>query len=279
MPWAWLGAVPFFAYTLLFLFIPAADVMIGAFRDDAGNWTTRNINLLRQEQFQQAYTNTLKLGFYTAVVGGIFGAMLCYFALHPAGPRALRTVVTAFAAVSSQFGGVPLAFFWISTVGTVGVVTKFLHDTFGFDLYAHGFTIFGFWGVFLAYVYFQVPLMVLVISPAIDGLKPEWREAAEGLGASGRTYWFKVGIPVLAPSMLGAMVLLFGNAVAAQATAYALTGGGYNLVTNEITNVMNGNVLSDPHAGHALALGLVLIIVVAMLVYLPLQRRAARWMK
>jgi putative spermidine/putrescine transport system permease protein len=133
--------------------------------------------------------------------------------------------------------------------------------------------------VFLAYVYFQVPLMILVISPAIDGLKPEWREAAESLGASGRTYWLKVGLPVLAPSMLGAMVLLFGNAVAAQATAYALTGGGYNLVTNEITNVMNGNVLSDPHAGHALALGLVLIIVLAMLVYLPLQRRAARWMR
>jgi putative spermidine/putrescine transport system permease protein len=279
LPWAWLGALPFFAYALFFLLVPAGDVMIGAFRDDAGNWTMHNIDLLRQQQFQHAYENTLKLGIFTALTGGIFGALLCYFALHPSGPRAVRAVVTAFAAVSSQFGGVPLAFFWISTLGTVGVVTKFLHDAFGFDVYSHGFTIFGFWGVFLAYVYFQVPLMILVISPAIDGLKPEWREAAESLGASGRTYWLRVGLPVLAPSMLGAMVLLFGNAVAAQATAYALTGGGYNLVTNEITNVMNGNVLSDPHAGHALALGLVLIIVLAMLVYLPLQRRAARWMR
>ena len=188
-------------------------------------------------------------------------------------------MVTAFAAVASQFGGVPLAFFFISSLGTLGVVTKFLDDVVGIDLYAHGFTIFGFWGILLAYVYFQVPLMLLVISPAIDGLKPEWREAAASLGATGRTYWLRVGMPVLAPSVLGAMVLLFGNAVAAQATAYALTSGGYPLVTNDITNVMNGNVLSDPHAGQALALGLVVIILVAMLIYLPLQRRAARWMK
>jgi putative spermidine/putrescine transport system permease protein len=279
LPLAWLGAVPFFGYALLFLLIPAADVMIGAFRDDSGHWTWANIDLLRQQQFVHAYENTVKLGVFTALVGGIFGGLVCYFTLHPAAPRTLRAMVTAFAAVSSQFGGVPLAFFFIATLGTIGVVTRFLSDTLGFDLYAHGFTVFGFWGIFLAYVYFQVPLMMLVIAPAIDGLRPEWREAAASLGATGRTYWLKVGLPVLAPSVLGAMVLLFGNAVAAQATAYALTGGGYPLVTNDITNVMNGNVLSDPHAGQALALGLVVIIFVAMLIYLPLARRAARWMR
>ena len=271
--------MPFFAYALLFLLIPTGDVLVGAFRDDAGGWTMHNVDMLRQHQFVLAYENTVKLGLFTALVGGIFGGLVCYFTLHPGAPKAVRPVVTAFAAVSSQFGGVPLAFFFISTVGTVGIVTKFLHDTVGFDLYAHGFTIFGFWGIFLAYIYFQIPLMMLVIAPAIDGLKPEWREAAESLGATGRTYWLRVGLPVLAPSLLGAMVLLFGNAVAAQATAYSLTGGSYPLVTNDITNVLNGNVLEDPHAGQALALGLLLIILLALLVYLALQRRASRWMK
>jgi putative spermidine/putrescine transport system permease protein len=276
---AWLGAVPFFAYAALFLLVPTGDVLVGAFRGSSGGWTLHNVDLLRQSQFVHAYENTVKLGVFTGLVGGIFGALVCYFTLHPAAPKAVRPVVTAFAAVSSQFGGVPLAFFFIATVGTVGVVTKFLHDAIGLDLYAHGFTIFGFWGIFLAYIYFQIPLMMLVIAPAIDGLKPEWREAAASLGASGRTYWFKVGIPVLAPSLLGAMLLLFGNAVAAQATAYSLTGGSYPLVTNDITNVLNGNVLEDPHAGQALALGLLLIILLALLLYLALQRRAARWMK
>jgi putative spermidine/putrescine transport system permease protein len=279
LPLAWLGALPFFAYALLFLLIPAADVMVGAFRDDTCHWTWDNVNLLRQDQFVHAYENTVKLGVLTALIGGIAGGLVCYFTLHPAAPKALRATVTAFAAVASQFGGIPLAFFFISSLGTLGTVTKFLDDVVGIDLYAHGFTIFGFWGILLAYVYFQVPLMLLVIAPAIDGLKSEWREAASSLGATGRTYWLRVGIPVLAPSVLGAMVLLFGNAVAAQATAYALTSGGYPLVTNDITNVMNGNVLSDPHAGQALALGLVVIILIAMLIYLPLRRRAARWMK
>jgi putative spermidine/putrescine transport system permease protein len=249
---AWLGAVPFFAYAALFLLVPTGDVLVGAFRGNSGGWTLHNVDLLRQSQFVHAYENTVKLGVFTGLVGGIFGALVCYFTLHTGAPKAMRPVVTAFAAVSSQFGGVPLAFFFIATVGTVGVVTKFLHDAIGLDLYAHGFTIFGFWGIFLA---------------------------AASLGASGRTYWVKVGIPVLAPSLLGAMLLLFGNAVAAQATAYSLTGGSYPLVTNDITNVLNGNVLEDPHAGQALALGLLLIILLALLLYLALQRRAARWMK
>ena len=276
---AWLGVVPFFLYTLLFLLLPAANVMIGAFRDDSGNWTWDNVNLLRQEQFVHAYENTIKLGILTALIGGVIGGLVCYFALHPSAPRPLRSLVTAFAAVASQFGGVPLAFFFIASLGTLGTVTRFLDDVLGIDLYAHGFTIFGFWGILLAYVYFQVPLMLLLIAPAIDGLKAEWREAAASLGATSATYWRRVGVPVLTPSVLGAMVLLFGNAVAAQATAYALTSGGYPLVTNDITNVMNGNVLSDPHAGQALALGLVVVILVAMLIYLPLRQRAARWMK
>ena len=276
---AWLGALPFFLYAALFLVFPAGDVLIGAFRTEEGGWTTANIRQLFHAEYVHAFENSIRISILTALVGGLLGAMMAYAALHPAAPRWIRTIVTAFAAVASQFGGVPLAFFFISSIGTVGVVTNFLKDYMGIDLYAHNITVFGFWGVFLAYVYFQIPLMLLVISPAIDGLKTEWREASESLGGDSRTYWRNVGIPVLAPSFLGAIVLLFGNAFAAQATAYALTSGGYNIVPLENTNVLNGNVVSDPHFGQALALGMIVVIAVAVLIYLPLQRRAARWMK
>jgi putative spermidine/putrescine transport system permease protein len=254
-------------------------VLVGAFRTDTGEWTTSNVRGLFEAEYLHAFQNSILISLYTAIVGGVIGALMCYAALHPAAPRFVRTIVTAFSAVASQFGGVPLAFFFISSIGTLGVVTQFLKDTIGLDIYAHGITVFGFWGVFLAYVYFQIPLMLLVLAPAIDGLRPEWREASESLGGDSVTYWRSVGIPVLAPSFLGAMVLLFGNAFAAQATAYALTSGGYNIVPLEITNVLNGNVVSDPHFGHALALGMVVVIAIAVLIYLPLQRRAARWMQ
>ena len=166
-------------------------------------------------------------------------------------------MVTAFAAVASQFGGVPLAFFFISSIGT----RRCRHavparTTSGIDLYAHGITVFGFWGVFLAYVYFQIPLMLLVhLAGRSTGSSPSGARRPRASAATRCTYWRTVGIPVLAPSFLGAMVLLFGNAFAAQATAYALTSGGYNIVPLEITNVLNGNVVSDPHFGQALALG------------------------
>ena len=278
-PLAWLGALPFFLYAALFLLFPAGDVLIGAFRTDQGTWTTANVRGLFHAEYLHAFENSIRISIFTALVGGLLGALMCYAALHPSAPRWVRTVVTAFSAVASQFGGVPLAFFFISSIGTVGVVTSFLKNDLGIDLYAHNITVFGYWGVFLAYVYFQIPLMLLVLSPAVDGLKTEWREASESLGGDSWTYWRSVGIPVLTPSFLGAIVLLFGNAFAAQATAYALTSGGYNIVPLEITNVLNGNVVSDPHFGQALALGMIVIIAIAVLIYLPLQRRAARWMK
>jgi putative spermidine/putrescine transport system permease protein len=201
---------------------------------------------------------------------------VAYAALHPRAPRFIRPVVTAFSAIASQFGGVPLALFFIASLGNLGVVTQFLFDNFGFDLPGHGFTVYGNWGIVLAYVYFQIPLMVIVIAPAIDGMKEEWREAAQSLGASAGTYWLRVGIPVLLPSFLGALILLFGNAFAAQATAYALNDG-FNIVPLQITSVLNGNVVSDPHIGDALALGMIVVIGVMLLLYLPLMRLAGRW--
>jgi len=155
----------------------------------------------------------------------------------------------------------------------------FLRDHFGFDLTAHGITLFSKTGVELAYLYFQFPLMILVIAPAIDGLRREWREAALNLGASNLQFWRHVGIPVLMPSLLGAMVLLFGNSFAAYATAYGLTAGGIGLVPIVIGFFLSGDVLDDPHLGQALALGMFVVLGLMMLVYIPLQRLSSRWVR
>jgi putative spermidine/putrescine transport system permease protein len=134
-------------------------------------------------------------------------------------------------------------------------------------------------GVEIVYLYFQFPLMILVIAPAIDGLRREWREAAANLGASPWQFWRHVGIPVLMPSLLGAMILLFGNAFAAYATAYSLTAGALNIVPVMIGYYYNGNVLDNPHLAQAMALGMFVVLAVMMVIYIPLQRRAARWAK
>jgi putative spermidine/putrescine transport system permease protein len=194
-------------------------------------------------------------------------------------------VLSTFSGVAANFGGIPLAFAFIATVGNIGVVTVFLRDHLGFDLLNTKFPIFGnftlfnTFGVGIVYLYFQIPLMILVIAPAIDGLKREWREAASNLGASSFQYWWHVGVPVLLPSLLGATILLFGNAFAAYATAYSLTSGTVPLVPILIGAYYSGNVLSNPHLAQALAFGMFAVLAVSMLIYVPMQRRAARWAK
>ncbi len=272
----WLGTVPFFAYALLFLFLPAGQVMVGAFRDVEGGFTLDNLRLLFEEPYRTGFRQSIEVSLVTALVGGLLGFLIAYSAIREGTPRFMRSAITTFSAVAANFAGIPLAFAFIATLGTIGVLTTFMADL-GLNPYDHGFSLFSKTGVELAYLYFQIPLMVLVISPAIDGLRREWREAAASLGASSYQFWRHVGMPILMPSLLSAVILLFGNSFAAYATAYGLTAGGVNLVPIQIGFFLSGDVLDNPHLGQALAVGMFVVLAVMMLIYIPLQRRASRW--
>jgi putative spermidine/putrescine transport system permease protein len=207
----------------------------------------------------------------------VFGLLLAYAAIREGTPRFVRAGLTTFSGVAANFAGIPLAAAFIATLGTIGVVTQFMTEQLGFNPYDHGFSVFSKTGIEIVYLYFQIPLMILVIAPAIDGLRREWREAASSLGASSWQFWRHVGIPIMTPSILSAFVLLFGNSFSAYATAYGLTGGSVGLVPITIGFYLSGNVLDDPHLGQALAFGMLVVLALMMLLYIPLQRRASRW--
>jgi len=192
-------------------------------------------------------------------------------------PRSLRTFLVTFSGVASNFAGVPLAFAFIATIGNTGLITRLVESLSGVDIHREGFTIYNVWGLSIVYMYFQFPLMVLIMAPALDGLKREWREACENLGATSWQYWRYVALPILLPSLLGTTILLFGNAFGAYATAYAFTGSFINLVTIVIGGQIQGDVLFNPGLGNALALGMVIIMALCMAGYSWMQRRAARW--
>ena len=273
----WLGTVPFFVYALLFLFLPAGDVLLGAFKSVDGGWTLDNVRTLFHQPYLDAYKTSIEVSLVTAVVGGLLGLAIAYAAIRDGTPRFVRSGLTTFSGVAANFGGIPLAFAFIATLGPLGIVTSFFRNQLHYDLYEHGFQIWSKLGVEVVYLYFQIPLMVLVIAPAIDGLKREWREAASNLGASPWQFWRYVGFPVLMPSILGATILLFGNSFAAYATAYSLTSGALNLIPIMIGAYYQGNVLSNPHLAQAMAFGMFVVLAGMMLIYIPLQRRAARW--
>jgi putative spermidine/putrescine transport system permease protein len=274
----WIGLVPFFLYVAVFLLLPTVGLAVGAFQDASNRFTLANVQQLFQAQYLDAYLTSTKLSLTTALTGGLFGLFVTYAAVKEGAPRWIRPTLTTFAGVAANFAGVPLAFAFAATLGSTGVITVFLAGH-GVALYSNGFTLFSFTGLVLVYTYFQLPLMILIISPSLDGLRRQWREAATNLGASTFQFWLWVGIPILWPSLLAAMVLLFGNAFSAYATAYALVGSQINLVPIIIGSVVSGNLTSDPQFGDALALGMVVIIGISVALYLLLQRRSNRWLR
>ena len=253
-------------------------MLIGAFQSKGTGYTLENVRTLFHHPYIDAYQTSIEVSLVTALIGGVVGIAIAYAAIREGTPRWIRSALTTFSGVAANFGGIPLAFAFIATLGPLGVLTVFLRAR-GWDPTQHGFSLFSKTGVELAYMYFQLPLMILVIAPAIDGLRKEWREASANLGGSQLQFWRYVGIPVLMPSLLGAIILLFGNAFAAYATAYSLTSGTVNLVPILIGAYYSGNVLDNPHLAQAMAFGMFVVLAVMMLLYIPLQRRAARWVR
>jgi len=277
----WLGVMPFFLFAILFLVLPSLRLFIGSFTNGDGKFTFDNVlQLFEQKSILDAYWLSIRISAATAVGGGIFGFLLAYSVTVGGLPKPLRSALITFSGVASNFAGVPLAFAFIATLGRTGFVTALIKTLFGVNLYQQtDFDLYSFWGLSLTYMYFQFPLMVLIMAPALDGLKREWREAAENLGASTTQYWLRIAFPVLLPSILGSMILLFGNAFGAYATAYALTGGRLGIITIQIGAQIRGDVLHNPGLGYAMAMGMVVIMTISLIGYSLLQKRSERWLR
>ncbi len=273
----WLGVVPFFAFFAVFLIVPTVELIVDAFKGANGHFTFSNVDAIVHVPYLGSFESSLELSGLSALMGGVLGFLVANAVAQRGVPRALRPIVVTFSGMASNFAGVPLAFAFTATIGTGGVVTDLLthvgiHLTTALPTSSILF-------LALVYTYFQFPLMILLVVPAIDGLKPEWREASSNLGASSWGYWRYVGLPILLPSMLGMMVLLFGSAFAAYATAYAISGSTGNLVPEVIGNLTNGNITTDPQLAYALAFGMIVIITVTLVLYTVLQRRGNRWLR
>lgn len=277
-PAYWLGVLPFLIFSGLFLIGPTLILAYRSLEGHDGGLTLEHYRGLLNETVLNAYAMSIRVSLWSAVLGGIIGFLIAWAISIGGLPRPFRSITTTFSGVASNFAGVPLAAAFIFTLGRVGVVTA-LFEVFGVKLYRSGFSLYSFLGLTLVYLYFQIPLMVLVILPAIDGLKREWREAAENLGATPLQFWRYVAFPVLLPSIMGTMILLFGNAFGAHATAYALTGGLFNLATLLIGQQLEGDVLHNPGLGYAVAMGMVIIMAVSIFIYSIMQRRAERWLR
>jgi putative spermidine/putrescine transport system permease protein len=270
--------LPFLAFVGIFLIVPTATVIVSAFYLD-GQVSLERIGALFSGTALAALGRSLVLSAATAVLGAVFGALLAWLIASRPPTSVFRRTVVALCSVLAQFGGVALAFAFLATVGLNGVLTVWVAERFGWNLAGNGW-LYGLSGLVLVYTYFQIPLMVIVFLPALEGLREQWREAAVSLGASTWQYWREVAVPLLSPAFLGATLLLFANAFAAYATAAALVSQGSPIVPLLIRSALTSEVVLG-QAGFAYALALEMIVVVAavMVAYNLLVRRTAKWLQ
>ncbi|MUH45273.1 MAG: ABC transporter permease subunit [Actinobacteria bacterium] len=266
---------PFAAFVALFLVYPTIIVLFKAVTPGG----TLGVDALQRAvtgTYRTGFVNSIALSGTSAVIGGVIGILLALTVRSLQRPRWLRPTLDSWSAVASQLGGVPLAFAFIATIGAQGVLTRLLKGI-GINASDYGISPTGFWGLVVVYLYFQIPLMFLVMLPAVNGLRSTWREAAAILGASGLRYWRSVGVPILAPSALGGALLLFVNAFTAYATAYVLNPSGA-LVPLQIRFVLQGNVISgEEDLGNAIVAWVIALLLLSLVAMTLLQRRTLTW--
>lgn len=273
-----LALLPFLVVVVIFLIIPTVTVIVSAFFAD-GAFSLARIQALFTGTALTALAKSVLLSGSTALIGAVLGAVLAWLIVSSPATSMVRRTVISLCSVLAQFGGVALAFAFLATVGLNGVLTLWLQQVFGWNLAGSGW-LYSVTGLILVYTYFQIPLMVIVFVPALEGLRDQWREAAVSLGASTWQYWREVAIPLLTPAFLGSALLLFANAFAAYATAAALVSQGSPIVPLLIRAALTSEVvLGQSGFAYALALEMIVVVAVVMVAYNLLVRRTARWLQ
>lgn len=274
-----LPLVPFLAFLFIFLIIPTISVVNGAFSDGNGGYSLARLKVLGDSTARHDLWNSIMLSGVTAIAGAVLGALLCVLLVQSPPDSLMRRVSMALSSVLAQFGGVMLAFAFIALFAFNGVLTVWFKSHMHADIYGSGW-LYELRGLMLVYTYFQIPLMVIVFLPALEGLRQEWREAATNLGASTWRYWREIAFPILTPAFLGSLLLLFANAFAAYATAAALITQGNPILPLLIRTSMTSEVvLGQQGVAYALALEMVVVVAVVMALYSWLLRRSTRWLR
>jgi putative spermidine/putrescine transport system permease protein len=278
----WLGLAPFALYVVLFLAIPAVLAVGSGFFDAKGAFTFANLAAFADPNILTDFFNSFWVSAVTAILGAIIGAVICFALLGTKPDGVLRTVIDSASSVLAQFGGVMLAFAFITVVGSEGVITVWLSANTGIDLRnvgTGGPLLYQVAGLVVVYTYFQVPLMVLTFMPAMEGLKATWGEANATLGGTRFTYWTRIAMPILSPAFFGSVILLFANSFSSYATAAALIDQGGIVPLAIKQQLTSETVVGVSNVAGVLALGMVVVMIVLMTAYSGLQRRASRWQR
>lgn len=272
-----LALLPFFVVVLLFELLPLAMLVIDSFGSDADKavlFTLENYTkIFSTLSYKTAIKNSLIITAVSTIIG-IIVAFLGAQAAHNSRGK-FRSVFMTVLNMTSNFAGVPLAFAYMIIIGNSGVL-KQAANIYGIE-FIQNFDLYSSSGLILMYIYFQIPLSTLLLIPAFNGIRNEWREANLLLGGRESTFWFKVGIPVLVPSLFGTISVLFANALCAYATAYALLMNNFSLLPVNISAAFTGDIKSQPSLGAALSVVMIILMCAVLLLDNYIVKKTTQW--
>lgn len=252
---------PFLVLILLFFIVPLFYMVISSFSNSDGFTLNQYKAVLTNSYILQGFKNSITLSAISALVALVVTLFAVYAMMRFSDPVRERILVVTN--LTSNFSGIPLAFAFIVLLGNSGLFTL-LFEKWGIDAFS-SFSLYSWSGLLLIYIYFQLPLSLMLLYPIYYGIQQQWKDAASLLGASTVQFWTKIGIPIMLPGIVGTFSVLFANAMGAYASAYALTGSNYNLVAIRIGALLSGDIFAQPELASAIAVILGVTMITAML--------------
>jgi putative spermidine/putrescine transport system permease protein len=147
-----------------------------------------------------------------SIVSGVFLARSDFFG---------RSVLVAILTLPLAFPGVVIGFMVIMLGGRQGLIGSLTNWATGNRLvFAYTFT-----GLFVGYVYFSIPRVILTVMASAEKLDVGLEEAAKSLGASEWRVFSDVVIPGLMPALMSSGAICFATAMGAFGTAFTLNVG------------------------------------------------------
>ncbi len=253
---AWACAIPFLAVIFLFEVMPLAAVLTNSVFKEGVPSVLNYAEILGSRFYLGAFRVSFSISLLTALIALVVAFPIAIILRRM--PGRVQDIILVFSNIGTNFTGYPLAFAFVILMGVSGSITLLLIEA-GL---VKDFNIYSTAGLVFVYSYFQILLGILLIFPALGAITPDIEEAAKLMGASRWLFWRRIGLPILAPSLAGALLLLFANAMGTYATAEALVGSGANLVTIRIGELTAGDVFSDPNLADTMATLLVIILII-----------------
>ncbi|HET9798743.1 MAG TPA: iron ABC transporter permease [Gemmatimonadaceae bacterium] len=228
---AWIAAL-LLALLLWSVVYPNASIVVGSFERGLGDWR----DFAASPADRDALWGTILVSIGSVIGALIVGVPLAFLLTRTEfrGRRVLSGVATLPAALPPLVGVIAFLFLY----GESGVVTRVVQHALGLSSAPWTFT--GLSAVVFVHAYTMYVYVFLFVSAGLERYDTTLDEAAAGLGASKALALRRVTLPLLTPSIAGAMLLVFMSALGSFSAPYIFGGGARVLSTQILVSKLNG---------------------------------------